>query len=279
MRKAGIILTLSIAMVLSCIPQEEASRIHVSSSEGKTLLKRFVLPLEGGVFTLNAKSVCGLDIFYEEASGDENGWFKLLDVQETRAGEYTVKCSSAPRGNTLDLRQGTLCFSAPSASIGTFLDVRQGYERIWREDFSKQADGVLILAPGESWESSRIAGISSIKRAYVAFEARVEPSSGTDAFISEPLHIAVTRGSSFPEIARDVYQIDANRASAFDNSTFYKLEIYHAGLVFSSETTLVLSVPKSAKASVIIDNLSVYEIPASGDDIDAISDDDEYDEE
>ena len=277
MRRIGIICTvLVLGAVLSCSKKDGGPRIEVLSQDGKSLLKTLAVPVEGGTFTLTAKSKSSLDIFYEQSPDADAEWFKLLDVTDESAGTYLVKFSVAPLESTLDLRNGTLSFSAPSENIGKFLDVRQGYNRIWQETFSKMPDGVLVLAPGESWEGGAIAGISSLKNAYVSFQARVGQDSA-DEFT--PLSVGLLGGGLFREIERDAYVTDVERASSFEPRCFHKMNIYNAGLVFSSESALVLTVPVSAKTSVIIDNLSVYELPADGSDIDAIPDDDEYDDE
>ena len=263
--------------ILSCSNKDDGPRIEVLSQDGRALLKTLAVPLEGGSFTLTAKSMSSLDIFYEQ-SPDAQEWFKLLDVSREQDGLYKVKCSAAPLENTLDLRSGSLSFSSPEDCLGKFLNVRQGYEKVWQETYQKMQDGVLVLSPGESWQSDFISGISSIKKGYISFQARIDPTQEEDD-LSGILCVELLGGGLFSEIERGVYQIDVPLSPSFSPSSFQKLIIYNSGRVFSSESSIILTVPASASAPVIIDNLSVYELPADEAGIDAISDDDEYDDE
>lgn len=265
--------------LVSCSKRDTGPRLEVLTQDNKSLLKTFAVPVEGGTFTLTARSKSTLDIFYEESPDAETGWFRLLDVSTASAGTYIVKFSVSPLESTLDIRSGMLGFSAPADNLGKFLEVRQGYKRIWQQTFSGMPDGVLVLAPGESWSSGFIPGISSLKNAYVSFLARVEPDPSGQEFESEPLRVDILGGGRFPEIERQSYVMDIDRGASFEPQCFHKLNIYNSGLVFSSESSFVLSVPDRAVTPVIVDNLSVYELPAEGSDIDAISEDDDYDEE
>ena len=263
--------------ILSCSKKDDSPRIEVLSQDGRALLKTLAVPLEGGSFTLTAKSMSSLDIFYEQ-SPDAQEWFKLLDVSREQDGLYKVKCSAAPLENTLDLRSGSLNFSSPEDCLGKFLNVRQGYEKVWQETYPKMQDGVLVLSPGESWQSDFISGISSIKKGYISLQARIDPTQEEDD-LSGILCVELLGGGVFSEIERSTYQIDVPLSSSFSPSSFQKLIIYNSGRVFSSESSIILTVPASASAPVMIDNLSVYELPADEAGIDAISDDDEYDDE
>ena len=270
---------LVLGTIISCSDKADAPRIKVLSQDGRALLKTLSVPLEGGSFTLTAKSESSLDIFYQQ-SPDTQEWFKLLDVSREQDGLYKVKCSAAPLENTLDLRSGSLSFSSPEDCLGKFLNVRQGYERVWQETYQKMQDGVLVLAPGESWQSGLINGISSIKKGCIALQTRIDPAtSEEDDLFPGTLLVELNGGGLFSEIERTVCQIDVPLSSSFTTSSFHRLIIYNSGLVFSSESSVILTVPASASAPVIIDNLSVYELPAGEEEIDAISDDDEYDDE
>ena len=262
MRHLSITLTLILSAILplSCSKQDGVSRIDVFSQDGTRLSTQFIAPVEGGDFTLTVKTVADLDIFYTEASGSESEWFKLQDVIKTGTGEYRVNFTIRPLEGTLELRNGTLSFSAPSACLGKFLDVRQGYVKIYQENFSSQDGKVLALAPGESWQSNILTGLSLIKNAWISFQARTESSDGYST-----LEVMLTGGATFPEIARNVRMTDIAYAAEFDNTCFYPLHIYNAGKVFSSETKICLTAPSDAESVIYIDNLTIYEIPvASG---------------
>ena len=261
MRHLSITLTLilSAILALSCSKHDEASRIDVFSQDGTKLSTRFIAPVEGGNFTLTVKSVADLDIFYTEASGSESEWFELKDVIKTGSGDYRVKFTIQPLEGTLELRNGTLSFSAPRAYLGKFLDIRQGYVKIYQDNFSSQEGKILALAPGESWQSGILTGLSTIKNAWLSFQARTETSEGCT------LEVGLTGGASFPEIARNECMTDIASAAEFDNGCFYPLHIYNSGKVFSSETKISFTAPSDAESVIYIDNLTIYEIPvASG---------------
>ena len=251
---AGLISVLAI----SCSKDDGGSRLEVFSHDGKKLSTKFIAPVEGGTFTLTAKSGEELDVFYNEGTDGVSTWFELDDVVKTGAGKYQVKFTIQPLVGTLALRNGTLSFSAPKAYLGKFLDVRQGYAQIYQEKFSSETDKYLTLDPGESWQSGTLTGISALKDAWLTFEARVESSSD-----DIPLEVELIGGAQFPEISRTTYVTDIASAGGFDNSCFYKLHIYNGGKVFSSETKIRFSVPSDAGSVIYIDNLTIYEIPVT----------------
>lgn len=251
---AGLISVLTI----SCSKDDGASRLEIFSQDGKKLSTKFIAPVEGGYFTLSAETDEELDVFYSDGTDGEGTWFELNDVVKTGAGKYQVKFTIQPLEGTLALRNGTLSFSAPKAYLGKFLDVRQGYVQICQEKFSSETDKYLTLAPGESWQSGLLAGVSAIKDAWLSFEARAESVSG-----DVPLEVEILGGAEFPEIARSVYVTDIAGAGEFDNTCFYKLHVYNGGKVFSSETKIRFAVPSDAGAVIYIDNLTIYEIPVT----------------
>lgn len=254
---ASILMTV---LMLSCSKGDDSSRLEVFSQDGKRLSTKFIAPVEGGSFTLQAKSSDELDIFYTEGTGEESTWFELGDVRKNGKGNYQVSFTIQPLEGSLALRNGTLSFSAPKAYLGKFLDVRQGYVQIFQEKFSSMSDKYLTLTPGDSWQSGILTGISALKDAWLSFEARAEAA---DCDIS--LEVELLGGAEFPEIARNVYVTDVAGAGEFDKTCFYRLHIYNDGKVFSSETKIRFTVPSDAGSVIHIDNLTIYEIPvASG---------------
>lgn len=251
---AGLISVLAI----SCSKDDGGSRLEVFSHDGKKLSTKFIAPVEGGTFTLTAKSGEELDVFYNEGTDGVSTWFELDDVVKTGAGKYQVKFTIQPLVGTLALRNGTLSFSAPKAYLGKFLDVRQGYAQIYQDKFSSETDKCLALAPGEFWQSGLLTGISALKDAWLSFDARAESGSG-----DVPLEVEILGGAEFPEIARSVYVTDIAGAGEFDSTCFYKLHVYNGGKVFSSETKIRFSVPSDAGSVIYIDNLTIYEIPVT----------------
>lgn len=251
---AGLISMLAI----SCSKDDGNSRLEIFSQDGKRLSTKFIAPVEGGRFTIHAESKEELEVFYSEGTEGESTWFELNDVVKTGAGKYQVKFTIQPLEGTLALRNGTLSFSAPKAYLGKFLDVRQGYAQIYQEKFSSETDKYLTLDQGESWQSGLLTGVSTIKDAWLSFEARAESTSG-----EVPLEVEIIGGAEFPEISRSVYVTDIAGNGEFDNTCFYKLHIYNDGKVFSSETKVRFAVPADAESVIYIDNLTIYEIPVT----------------
>lgn len=275
------VLCLSAALLLSCSAKDSAPRLEVLSSDGTRLNKTLTVPVEGGKFTLTARSDNELDIFYGEAADASAGWFQVQEITNPAPGEYVVKCSaeSLVKNKTLDLRQGTLSFSAPRAFSGCFLDVRQGYARVWRQSFASLPGGCLTLQPGDRWNSGAMTGISAIRNAYVAFEARAEMAGGSSEMLNIPLQLTLGGGATFPTISRTEYVTDVAPYESFEPACFQMIRIYNGGVVFSSETTLTLSLPAGAGATLYIDNVSIYEIPVVRDEINGEEDDDDEPEE
>ncbi len=275
------VLCLSAALLLSCSVRDAVPRLEVLSQAGTRLSKTLTIPVEGGNFTLTARSDNELDIFYGAADDAAGGWFQVREVTSPAPGEYVVKCSaeSLVANKTLDLRQGTLSFSAPRAFSGCFLDVRQGYVRVWRQNFSSFPGGCLQLRPGESWNSGLMTGISGIQNAWLSFEARAEMPGGSSEMRNIPLHLTLGAGAFFPDISRTEYVMDVAPYETFEPACFRMIRIYNGGVVFSSETTLTLSLPAGAGATLYIDNVSIYQIPVVRDEINGEEDDDDEPEE
>ena len=272
---------LTAVLLLSCSAKEPAPRLEVLSSDGTRLSKTLTIPVEGGKFTLSARSDNDLDIFYNEMAGASAGWFQVQEISNPAPGEYVVKCSaeSLVKNKTLDLRQGTLSFSAPRAFSGCFLDVRQGYARVWRQSFSSMPGGCLSLQPGDLWNSGAMTGISAIRNAYVTFEARAEMAGGSSEMLNIPLHLTLGGGATFPTVSRTEYVTDVAPYDTFEPACFQMIRIYNGGVVFSSETTLTLSLPAGAGAVLYVNNVSIYEIPVVRDEINGEEDDDDDPEE
>lgn len=255
--------SLLMTLVLSCNKASEAPRLKVLSSDGTPLTTALSLPFHGGEFTLTAFCEEEIDIFYEQSSQTPQEWFQLQEVNKVSAEEYRIKFTCEPLAGTLDLRNGTLSFVSPKTFIGMFLDIRQGYEQIFTENFSSLADKELKLSSGESWQSGLLTGLSSIKDAWVTFQAKAE-SANT---LEHPVTVEIIGGASFPDIARTQCVVDIISSETYSNDNFYKLHIYNAGKVFSSETKLAFSVASDTDATIHIDNLTIYEIPVAKDGI------------
>lgn len=253
---------LAAALSFSCGKDNPAPRIEVLTSGGLSLTSTLSIPVEGGNFDLTVKAQSDLDIFYEQAQETEEGWFTMQEVSKIAKGEYLVRCMAKPLVGNLNLRRGTLSFSAPEEYIGKFLDVRQGYEMVVQEAFSSLTGKQLTLAPGDSWESGLLTGISSIKDAWLTFDARAE--GGADYI---PLYVELIGGATFPEIARKVCATDIAPSAEFVPENLYKLHIYNSGVVFSSETRIRLTLPSDAGAPIYLDNLTIYNIPVAKDGI------------
>lgn len=265
------------ALFLSCTETVEKPRIEVLSSDGARLSKTLYVPVDGGNIRLTVCSEADLDISYSQAVDSPEDWLELVSVIRTEADAYEINLSAKPLGNTLDLRSGTLGIRSPKDYIGAFLNVRQGYEPVWVQPFSDEPDGYLSLGPGESWESGPLTGISSVKDAFLAFEARADVAGGD--YANYPLVLELSGGGYFHDIARSVYVTDVAPAAGFEAAPYHKYHIYNGGKVFSSESSLRVSVPSGAECRILLDNVTVYEIPVSSADAIGISEEDGEDEE
>ena len=179
------------ALLCSCAEKNAApGRIQVTAADGTSIQKTVYVPLEEDV-----------DIFYKQAQGLTEDWFTISDIRRDAPGEYTVSYTAKPLGNTLDLRSGSLCFVSPDSYLGAFLSVRQGYKKIWQKTFS--GDG-LAIAPGKTWTSGTLEGISSIQDAWISFNAKADPLPGNAGFF--PLVVSLDGGASFVDINRSSYE-------------------------------------------------------------------------
>ena len=259
------------ALICSCAEKNAApGRIQVTAADGTSIQKTVYVPLEGESSSLTVRAEEDVDIFYKQAQGLAEDWFTISDIRRDAPGEYTVSYTAKPLGNTLDLRSGSLCFVSPDSYLGAFLSVRQGYKKIWQKTFSGNG---LAIAPGKTWTSGTLEGISSIQDAWISFNAKADPLPGNAGFF--PLVVSLDGGASFVDINRSSYELDVQAGETFGADNFFKLHINNGGRVFSSESTVSFSVPAELSSVIRIGSVSIYEIPVESNGITGISESDE----
>lgn len=272
LNRMAAILTAAV-LIVSCRAEAPLrERIKVTTASGSTILKTLYVPVEGEFSSLLVQADAALEIDYREAVNAGGNWFRIKEIQPRSQGEYLISYEAEPRGNTLDIRTGTLSLVAPEENLGAFLNVRQGFEKVWSESFS---GGVLSLTPGQEWTSPTLDGISSIRDSWLSFVARAESFPGASEYLSYPLIVTLSEGAVFAETDRASFVVDILQGDAFGSGSFHKLHIYNGGKVFSSETKLSFSVPGGDGPAIKIDDVCIYEIPVKSSGINGIS---EYDE-
>lgn len=267
--KTAAVLVL-VSAIASCTDDESFhERIKVNTKDGEAISKTLFIPVEGESSHLEVQADESLEIFCKSEVGETDNWFRITDVRKLESGKYIVEYEADARRSTLDLRNVTMSLVAPSAGLGCFLNVRQGFRKVWNESFSS---GDIALAEGQSWTSATIDGISSVKDAWITFIARGESASGDN---NCPLMITLAGGGIFTDNDKAVCEIDVASSDEYGSDSFRKLHIYNGGKVFSSESKVIFSVPDGSSASVRIDEVCVYEIPVKSSGITGISDYDE----
>ena len=270
-RRLAVVLLPFAALLCSCSGKTpEEGRIKVTTSDGTVVSQTVYIPLEGEESSFSIRSEKDVDIFYKEAQSASGNWFSISDISSSGAGEYTVSYKAKPRGNTLELRSGTLSIVCPEYYLGAFISIRQGYKKIWEKSFG--GDGIAIL-PGASWTSETMDGISSIQDAWLAFNAKADALP--DSIGMFPLLVSLDGGATFSDINRTTYELDVQASETYGTHTFHKLHIVNGGRVFSSESTVRFSVPSELSTVIHIGNVSIYEIPVESDGITGISESDE----
>lgn len=257
-------------LLSSCAEKPSAAgRISVTKPDGAIVSSAFIVPLEGESSSWNVQAEEDVDIFYKEASGTAEKWFTVTGISKNGPGNYTVSYSAKPRGNTLELRSGTMSFVAPGSYLGAFFSVQQGYKKIWEKSFG--GEGLSIL-PGHSWTSDTMDGISSIQDAWLSFHAKADALPGGSGVY--PVSVTLVGGAGFADINRSTYVVDLQAGENFGADSFHRLHIYNGGRVFSSESRVLFSVPSDLSTVIRIRDISIYEIPVAKDGISGISDSD-----
>lgn len=270
-RRLALVLLSVTPLLFSCSGKNSAGgRVKVTTADGAVVAKTVYIPLEGESSSLDIRAEKDVEIFYNEAPGAYGEWFSISDIRKNGTGSYTVSYTAKPRGNTLDLRSGTLSIVSPEDYLGAFISIRQGYRKIWEKSFGN--DGMAIY-PGAGWTSPTMDGISSIKDAWLSFSAKADVIPGTNGLF--PLTVTLVGGATFHDIDRTVYELDVQSGDTFGSDSFYKLHIMNGGRVFSSESAVKFSVPSELSSVIRIGNVSIYEIPVESDGITGISQSDE----
>ena len=259
------------ALLCSCSKASPASgRIVVTTQDGSPVSTAVTLPLEGESSFWNVQADEDVDIFYKEAPGTAEKWFTVTDIRKNGPGNYTVSYSAKPRGNTLELRSGTMNLVSPGSYLGAFFTVRQGYTKIWEKAFD--GEGLSIL-PGNSWTSDTMDGISAIQDAWLSFHAKADALPGSSGIF--PVSVTLEGGAGFVDINRSTFVVDIQAGENFGADSFHRLHIQNGGRVFSSESRVRFSVPSDVSTVIRIRDISIYEIPVAKEGIHGTSDSDE----
>lgn len=271
MRKIFAAALLFAVLNVSCTKKDAfQGRIKVTGPDGKALSTSVMIPLEGGSSYWNVRSEEDLSIFYTEARQETSSeWFSITDIQQTAPGSYVVNYRAEPRGNTLELRSGTVSMVAPEKYLGAFLCVRQGYERKWNVSFP---DGKKLL-PGNSWTAEPGTKVNGTKEAWLSFTARTEPS-GNRAKMT-PLSVSLSYGASFTDINRSTYQVDVPSDDHFGPECYFRLRVGNGGEELSSRVKIVFSTGAESTSTIQLGEVALYEIPVTGNGIIGISESDE----
>lgn len=269
--KLALVLLPAAALLGSCSKASpDSGRIVVTTQGGSRIFTAVTLPLEGESSCWNVRADEDVDIFYKEAPAAAEKWFTVTDIRKNGPGDYTVSYTAKPRGNTLELRSGTMNMVSPGSFLGAFFSVRQGYRKIWEKSFD--GEGLSIL-PGSSWTSATMDGISAIQDAWLSFHAKADALPGSSGIF--PVTVELEGGAGFFDINRSAFVVDVRSGENFGADSFHKLHIYNGGRVFSSESRVRFRVPSDVSTVIRIRDISIYEIPVAKEGINGISDSDE----
>lgn len=272
MRKLFFIVLLSCVVLSACSKKDGLPRrIQIVTDRGEELSTVLQVPLDGGDFSLEVQAESPIDVSCFGAPGTDVAWFELLQVQQ-QGNDSRIDYRVQPLLNTLDRRSLSLNLSAPSSSLGAFLSVRQGYKRIWTHSFATLTESEMKLSPGEVWDGPVMEGISSTYACYITLSLRSESASPVS---SCPLMVTLTGGGVFEEIDRTSFVVDAPCSAVYTSDGYVRLRISNGGTVFSSESSLKLSVEPESEGVVYVKEICLYEIPVSRQGIIGTSDDDE----
>lgn len=201
--------------------------------------------------------------YFVNPTEDETDWFQIKSVEEVEPGHTVVTYDAASllALNSLDLREGKLSFSCPSASIGKFLNVCQGYQRRFSLDFSDEDDKTLVITGKHTYTTREFSELTMDYFDYISFNVWAETSN---EFLSKNITLDITvSGGQFFETRLATYRVNVPLGTGADKSNLQYLLLMGNGTRMSSKTSFTFSTANDDDVYVHIDNFSAYKVSES----------------
>ena len=160
--------------------------------------------------------------------------------------------------NSLERRSGKLSFSCPSASLGKFLSVRQGYSRRFVETFNGETDGVLTITGNQTYTTKDYPVLNTDYYDYISFNAWAETEN---EFRSKNITLDITvSGGHFHDTGLATYRINVPIGTGPDQSNLKYLLLVGNGERMSAKTHFTFSAANDDLVFIHIDNFAAYEV-------------------
>ena len=233
--------------------------VNVYLNDGVTAVDRLQIPLEGGDGTIRVFSSLPLNVKYEEpvASAD-SGWFRIDTVEQTAADTWILRYKAASILDKKDItrRSGCLSLNDTLNFFGKFLDVHQGFEKVY--DF---AGDTLSLAPGEVYATEALNKLSNHSYDCVTFTAyALSPEQAADSLVV--LDMTVKGGALMESIDMNAMSFSLPAASDFTAVNYRTVLLYNKGKYMPSATALILAASGNnpVGSTVRITDIRVYKV-------------------
>lgn len=193
-------------------------------------------------------------------SESDTGWLVIKSVEEIEPGHtvVTYDASSILELNSLERRSGRLSFSCPSASLGKFLTVRQGYDRRFLEQFDDEPDGNLVITGKQTYTTDEHPELNKDYFDYISFNAW---AVSENEFMSKNITLDITiSGGHFYDTGLTTYRVNVPLGTAAEKGNLKYLLVLGDGVRMSPKTKFTFSTANDDQVYVHIDNFAGYQV-------------------
>lgn len=273
-KKRLFLLLASVPFILcSCKDKEKTDAlrseyINVYETSAEKTVDAIQVPFDG-VEDGKIHVLSDVDLQYEykiSQSADNPDWLVIKDVKEVEPGHYVVTydAESLLPLNSLERREGRLSFFCPSASLGKFIPIRQGYQLRFIEEFSDTdefPDKNLTISGKQTYTTGEYPVLNKDFFDYISFNVWAEVDN---EFLSKNITLDITiSGGLFYDTGFTTHRVNVPVGTAADRSNLRYLLLIGDGARMSAETKFTFSASNDNGVTIHIDNFAAYVVTES----------------
>lgn len=246
------------------VPPPRSEYIKVYESSPKKTVDNIQIPLDG-VTGGKIHIISNVDLEWRQVVNPDAdmSWFKITDVSPVESGHLVVtyNATSLLALNSLDRRSSRLSFSCPSAYLGKFLPVQQGYDNKFYEEFDDEPGQYLTVSNRQAFTTDEYSQLGKDYFDYISFNAWAESEND---FPTRNITLDITvSGALFYETGLATYRINVPLGAAANKSNLQYLLIKGDGDRISDKAKFTFSTANDDLVYVHIDNFAAYTVTES----------------
>lgn len=250
------------AAIQSCNMTDAVPEAFIAvKSDQSASVSNLQLPFDGVENgCLNVVHSVDVEWKYEPAPSAADGdWFKVTSVKTVSKTEFVIEYSAESMAscNSLERRTGVLSIVGPDSFAGKFINVRQGYDKIYENLFKDQPDGCKILGGRVTYTTPETDAFKDVCNTYISFNAWTESSAG-DA--PAAINVRIEGGAVFDDFGSAECRVAIGGSSQASPDNFHCLLSSNGGKVMNASTRFVFSADTPDGTIVKLANVRLYKV-------------------